>query len=349
MITLFYVYIFKLMQNMTPSQKNTEQIQGVYYYPEDYKSTFKRIINDRIFRITVIIPTIVAIIYYTFIASGIYTSESKFIVRAQSKDSSSGIPSSLSGVLGGIGGSLGGLSISENDTLTAENYIASRDAMNILNDDLDIIKIYSSSSIDRLHRYGGIRFWDKSKESFFDYYTQNIIGIGHESDSGISTLTIKAFDPVTAYDVNLKLNEISERFINRLNDRARQDMLSFSEKEVELAKKKVEEINQKIFDYRSQGTQSNISSNQQITYYQQLASEKEFADRNLTSAISSMDQARIEAMKKHLYLEKVSEPNKPDIAMEPKRIKGIFTVLIVGLLFWGMLSLIISGVKEHHQ
>jgi capsular polysaccharide transport system permease protein len=306
-------------------------------------------ISDRIFLCTVIIPTIIAIIYYTFIASGIYTSESKFIVRAQSKDSSSGMPSSLSGVLGSIGGSLGGLSTSQNDALTAENYIASRDAMNILNNDLEIIKIYSSSSIDRLHRFGGLRFWDKSKESFFDYYTQDIIGIRHEFESGISTLTVKAFDPDTAYHVNLKLNEISEGFINKVNDRARQDMLSFSEKEVGLAKKKVEEINQKIFDFRRRDSQSNISSNQQITYYQQLASEKEFADRNLTLAISSMDQARIEAMKKRLYLEKISGPNKPDMAMEPKRIKGIFTVLIVGLLLWGMLSLIISGVKEHHQ
>jgi capsular polysaccharide transport system permease protein len=337
------------MNIITPSKSNSGQPQRSHHYPEGHKSTFQKITTDRIFWITVLIPTTIAIIYYAFIASGIFISESKFIVRAQSKDSTAAMPASLSGVLGSIGGSLSGLTTSQNDALTAENYIASRDALNILNKDLDIIKTYSASDIDRLHRFGGVRFWDKSQEAFFNYYQENIISVGHESDSGISILKVKAFDPDTAFNVNLKLNEISEGFINRLNDRARQDLLSFSGKEVDLAKKKVEEINQKIYDYRSKGSQANLSSNQQITYYQHLASEKDFADRNLALALSSMEQARIDAMRKRLYLEKISEPNKPDIAMEPKRIKGIFTVLIVGLLFWGMVSLIISGVKEHHQ
>ena len=200
-----------------------------------------------------------------------------------------------------------------------------------------------------MHRFGGVRFWDKSKEAFYDYYRENIVGIGHESESGIATLTVRAFDANTSYDINLKLNEISEGLINRLNDRARKEMLSFSENEVELAKKRIEQVNQRIFDYRNRDAQGNGSANRQITYYQQLASEKEFADRNLATALASMEQARIEVMKKRLYLEKVSEPNKPDIAMEPKRIRGIFSVLSIGMLFWGICSLIFSGVKEHHQ
>jgi capsular polysaccharide transport system permease protein len=337
------------MSKIIPSQRRSGQLQDTHYYQEGHKSAFQKIIKDRIFWVTVLIPTIIAIIYYTFIASGIFISESTFIVRAQSKDSQSVLPTSLSGVLGSIGGSLGGLSTSQNDSLTAENYIRSRDAMNILNEDLDIIKDYSASSIDRLNRFAGIRFWDKSTEAFFDYYRENIIAIGLESSSGISTLTVRAFDPEMAYNINLKLNEISEGLINRLNDRARQDMLSFSEKEVELAKKRVEDINQKIFQFRGQDSMANNSKNQQITFYQQLVSEKEFADRNLSTAIASMEQARIEVMKKRLYLERVSEPNKPDIAMEPRRIKGIFTSFVIGLVCWGMLSLILAGIKEHHQ
>jgi capsular polysaccharide transport system permease protein len=34
--------------------------------------------------------------------------------------------------------------------------------------------------------------------------------------------------------------------------------------------------------------------------------------------------------------------------MEPRRIKGIFTTFILGLIAWGVLSLMISGIKEHH-
>jgi capsular polysaccharide transport system permease protein len=330
-------------------QTDTGQLSSFYYYPEEHKSTFKKIISDRIFWLTVLIPTIIAIIYYTFIASGIYISESKFIVRAQSKESPSALPSSLSCVLVSIGGSLGGLSTSQNDSLAAENYITSRDALNILDKDLDIINTYSSTAIDILHRFGGVRFWDKSKEAFYDYYREHIVGVGHDSDSGIAALTVRAFDADTAYAINTKLNEISEGLINRLNDRARKEMLSFSENEVELAKRRLEQVNQKIFDYRNRDTQGNGSANRQITYYQQLASEKEFADRNLATALASMEQARIEAMKKRLYLEKVSEPNKPDIAMEPRRIRGILTAFFFGILIWGIISMLASGIREHHQ
>jgi len=340
-------FLRNYMGKITPNKRRSGQIQNIHYYPEEYKSTFQRIISDRIFWVTVLIPTVFAIIYYAFMASGIYISESKFIVRVQSKDSQSALPSSLSGVLGSIGGSLGGLSTSQNDSLAAENYIASRDALKILNTDLDIINTYSSQKIDRLHRFGGIRFWDKSKESFFEYYKDSIIEIGHENDSGISTLRVRAFDSDSAYTINSKLNELSEGLINRLNDRARQDMLSFSENEVELAKKRVEDVNQRIFNYRIKDGQNSGSINKQITYYQQLASEKDFADRNLSTALASMEQARIELMKKRLYLEKISEPSKPDIAIEPKRTRGIATIFIVGLLIWSVASMIMAGVKEH--
>ena len=123
-------------------QTESGELSSFHYYPEEHKSAFQKIISDRIFWLTVLIPTIIAIIYYTFIASGIYISESKFIVRAQSKESSSALPTSLSGVLGSIGGSLGGLSTSQNDSLTAENYITSRDALNILDKDLDLSLIH---------------------------------------------------------------------------------------------------------------------------------------------------------------------------------------------------------------
>ena len=337
------------MSKIIPSQRRSGQLQSIHYYPEEHKSTFQKIISDKIFWVTVLIPTIIAIIYYTFIASGIYISESKFIVRAQSKDSQAALPTSLSGVLGSIGGSLGGLSTSQNDSLAAENYITSRDALNILDKDLDIINTYSSPAIDILHRFAGIRFWDKSKEAFFDYYREHIIGVGHDSDSGIATLTVRAFDADAAYAINTKLNEISEGLINRLNNRARQDMLSFAENEVELAKKRAEQVNQKIYEYRNRDGQPSGSANRQITYYQQLASEKEFADRNLATALASMEQARIEVMKKRLYLERVSEPNKPDVAMEPRRIRGTLTTLFLGLLIWGIISMLVTGIKEHQH
>lgn len=328
---------------------------------EVIQASIKTRVQNKLFVITVLIPTIAAIIYYTFIASGIYISESRFIVRAQGKENSNNLASSISGAMGGsslgsLASSLGGLSSSQNDALTAENYITSRDALKQLNQSYDLTKAYSSSNIDRFDRFGGIKFWDKSQEAFFEYYLKNIVSVGHDDQSGITTLSVNAFTSELSYEINQKLNELSEDLINKLNARARKDMLQFAQKEVDLARQKVEEINQKIYQFRnnelkfSDKSPTSVNSpNNQVTLYQQLASEKNFADRNLAGALATMEQARIQAMQKILYIERIAEPSKPDMAMEPRRIRSIITVFVLGLFLWGIASMVITGVKEHHN
>jgi capsular polysaccharide transport system permease protein len=41
------------------------------------------------------------------------------------------------------------------------------------------------------------------------------------------------------------------------------------------------------------------------------------------------------------------QPNLPDMAVEPRRIRSTFMVLALGLVLWGVLSLVVSSVKEH--
>jgi len=299
--------------------------------------------------------------YFGLIASNVYISESLFIVRAQGKDNANNLAGSIAGAMGSsaigsLANSLGGLSSSQNDALTAENFITSRDALKQLNESFDLTKAYSSSDIDRYDRFGGITFWDKSKEAFFQYYLTNIVNVTHDNESGISTLSVRAFTPEMSFDINQMLVQLSEDLINRLNLRARQDMLQFAQNEVDLAKKKVEKINQKIYEFRNNEinfADKSVASanfpNNQVTLFQQLNSEKQFADRNLAAALAAMDQARIEAMKKILYIERIAQPSKPDMAMEPKRIRGVITVFVLGLFFWGIASMVITGVKEHHN
>ena len=83
--------------------------------------------------------------------------------------------------------------------------------------------------------------------------------------------------------------------------------------------------------------------------YQRLALEKEFADKILASAMSSLELARNEAQRQQLYLERVAQPSLPDAAMEPKRVRNILATFIVSMIIWGILTLLIAGVKEHHE
>ena len=52
---------------------------------------------NRLFLLTVLLPTTLAIIYYGFIASDIYISESRFVVRSPEKQQITGIGALLQG------------------------------------------------------------------------------------------------------------------------------------------------------------------------------------------------------------------------------------------------------------
>ena len=72
-----------------------------------------------------------------------------------------------------------------------------------------------------------------------------------------------------------------------------------------------------------------------------------FADKQFASALASLESARSEAERKQLYLERLVTPNLPDKALEPRRIRSVFMVLAVGLLAWGVVSLLVASIKEH--
>jgi capsular polysaccharide transport system permease protein len=81
--------------------------------------------------------------------------------------------------------------------------------------------------------------------------------------------------------------------------------------------------------------------------FDRLALEKTFADRQLGTALAALDSARSEAARKQLYLERLVQPNLPDRAVEPRRLRAVVTVLLVGLMLWGVVSLVVAGVREH--
>lgn len=81
--------------------------------------------------------------------------------------------------------------------------------------------------------------------------------------------------------------------------------------------------------------------------YQRLALENEFAGKQLAAAMASLEQARNEARRKQAYVERVVQPNQPDAPLEPRRLRGIFVTLVMGLIAWGIISMLVSGIREH--
>lgn len=81
--------------------------------------------------------------------------------------------------------------------------------------------------------------------------------------------------------------------------------------------------------------------------YQRLTLESEFADKQLAAAMTSLTEAQNEARRKQAYVERIVQPNLPDSATEPHRLRGILATLILGLIAWGIASMLLSGIREH--
>lgn len=282
--------------------------------------------------------TFASIIYFCFIASDVYISETKFVVRTADKKSSSPL---FGDVLQQMG-----FTESHSDAWVVHDYMISHDVMRQLDDTLHIRNRYSDHQIDIFNRFPGLRFWDHSLEAFHDYYQNNVL-VNIDPLSSIITLKVKGFEPDLVLAVNKQLLELSEGLINRLNQRAQTDLIHAAKEEITTATKYIAEVSLSISNLRQQTHLSDPEG--QALQLQRLSVEKSLADKQLAMAMTSFQKAQADALKQQLYIVKITSPTMPDAAVEPHKIQGVFSMVLMGLLLWGVLSLLHSGVREHYS
>jgi len=358
--------------------------------------------QHKLFVLTVLAPTFCALIYFGVIASDVYISESRFMVRSPEHQEQ-----------GGAFGELlqsTGLSHEHDDTYSVHDYVLSRDALHVLDAKLGIRKAFSEKGIDPINRFPGAVFWMDSFEEFFRYYSKHV-SMEYDSSSEIATLTVRAFTAEDAQRINDALLQMSEALVNTLNDRSRHDLIHYAEAEVKVATDKATAAAVALFDYRSKHeiyapdqqatiqlesvgkiqedlvtteaqlaqlkklspnnpqivglesraqtlrdaigseaskvTSANGSFSARAPTFERLTVESGFADKQLGLALADLESARNEALRQQLYLDRLVQPSLPDKAMEPRRIRSIFTVLLLGMLLWGVLSLLLAAIREH--
>lgn len=86
-----------------------------------------------------------------------------------------------------------------------------------------------------------------------------------------------------------------------------------------------------------------------VARYQELELGSQFAEKQLGSALESLREAQAEGRRKRAYVERIADPSLPDYAVEPRRLRGIIATFIMGLLAWGVLSMLIVGIREHRD
>ncbi len=83
--------------------------------------------------------------------------------------------------------------------------------------------------------------------------------------------------------------------------------------------------------------------------FERLTLESKLAEQHLGTAITALNNANAEAQKKQLYLERIVQPNKPDVALEPQRWHNVIASFVLSLIVFGILKLLLSSIREHQQ
>ena len=354
-----------------------------------------------VFVVTVLAPTCIAILYYGFVASDVFISESRFLVRTPQHPMQGGFVGEL------LQGS--GITHTQDDAYSVHDYILSRDALHELDAKLGVRKAFTSKQVDPINRFPGLS-WSDSFEKFYLYYGKHV-GVEYDSASSISTLIVRAFTAQDAQRINDSLLQMSENLVNTLNERSRQDLIRYAADEVKLANDKATAAAVALFEYRSKhevfepdkqaaiqlesvakiqeeliATEAQLAQVQKLSPnnpqisglesradtlrraigseaakvtsrngsfsahapdFERLTLETVFADKQLGIALAELETARSDALHQQMYLERLVQPNLPDKAMEPRRIRSMFTVFLIGMIAWGVVSLLIAAIREH--
>ena len=370
--------------------------------PARSRKTRNTLRKHRWFYLFVCVPTLLATIYYGFIASDVYVSQSSFVIKSPGQKAAPTL--SLANLV-----QTSGLSAGQEQTKEIVGYIRSRSGLKDLQAQVNVRRNFSQRGADFLSRFPG-PFQTDTFEDLFRYY-QSMVGADIDQESGLAVLEVKAFTPRDAYEMNSRLLGLSEDLVNRLNQRAEGRAVAEAEHRVLQAEDRVRnarvalgafrnqqdiidpakqatgvlEISNKLLSEqaalqsqldlmrrvapqhpsipalqnriaaigrqigaqtgRAVGTPTALAS--KMSAYEKLNVEQEFATQMLTAANTALEQARTESQKQQFYLERVVEPNTPDDASLPGRLKSVLILFasLVCLYFVGWM--IVIGILEH--
>lgn len=190
----------------------------------------------------VLIPVVLAGVYFFAVARDRYAVESSYVVRRSSEDVSLG-----GGSTGGLAGLLAGSSQNSlEDARYLRTYLTSPQVLEDLLKTYDFDAAYSRLPPDLMAGLpSGANRQDRLK--FF----QKQVQVQLDENSGVITLTTVGLSPKAAYQLNNFLLMQSEQFVNRLNQRIGAAQLQFARKELASSKVQLDKAKQRLLDFQS--------------------------------------------------------------------------------------------------
>jgi capsular polysaccharide transport system permease protein len=375
--------------------------------PEGQQNWLKWLLRKP-FLLLVILPTLLAALYFYAVAAPQYVSEARFVVNSRSSDANAQM-SAMRGLAGAALGGFGGAASGEANSV--RDFLTSLDAVKEADDRLDLISLWRRPEADFL-----ARLWDTEPELLTRYYN-SMVNVTLDPTTNVTTLRVRSFRPQDSLTLAEALLESAEALVNRLSERARNDTLRLAQQEIDIAERRVlesrsamvrfreqerdldsagtaqaavalrgqleaalaqaraelterlqfmrpdnpalqvtrnriEALERQIVAERSRHTDTNaVVDNavlsRQLAAYERLMLERQFADQQLASATASLESARVEAQRQHLYLARIVQPNLAVYPLYPRKLTNLASIFVVLAIAYGIGWLLIVGMREH--
>lgn len=253
----------------------------------------KQRLSERLFTVASIALTVIILLgsnslsalYYGFLASDQYQSESRFTVRsamtALGKDQLAkvtGLPSAKI----------------VQDTQIVTNYIHSREIIEFLEKKIPLRAIYGNPSIDYKSR---LREGAKA-EDLLEYW-ENMVAVKVSPASGIITVTVRAFSPGDAKNILQAIIVASESMVNGVNKRMWQDVIATAESNLKDATETLQTAQASLQSARQKAGILDVASSAQLLgnltakiQAEKMKLEQQY-DASLTSVSSDAPQMKV--------------------------------------------------------
>ncbi len=185
----------------------------------------------------VLLPTLLAAVYFIAIASPQFVSESRFTVKARQASGASFFSEALNNA---------GFRSANEDAVAVRDFLLSHDAVSGLRAQMPLVEIFRRPEADWWARHW---FSEPPAERLLDYY-RGMVHAVIDASTGVTTLTVRSFRAQDSLAINRNLLALGEDLVNRLNARIQDDTLRSARAEVARAEARVTAVSQSISEFR---------------------------------------------------------------------------------------------------
>jgi capsular polysaccharide transport system permease protein len=226
------------------------------------------------FLVVVALPILVSSVYYGLIAANQYVAEFHFSVRSQTTvmaPTATAAPLTTSTSPALLGSGMVSTSSGQADpqdmlsNYAVIDYLTSQQAVSDLEAKLPLKSYFTTKDADWFARLG-----DSATRERVVRYWQHMIDADYDPATGLATVKVRAFTPADALAIAKVLSASSESLVNKIEDRAREDSVTFAQKMVDRDEATVQAISRELFELRKKSgtidpTSNLVNENNQVS------------------------------------------------------------------------------------